>query len=415
MDSFWIDIKNGKFEDAIEFASGKDIPNSYNMIIGILYNLIGNTHRFQICKFNYEENNIGNDDIASVLQLAENKYLSANIEMFIGVLYWESSKKELSIPYLEKALKLDPSNPYALNYFGMKFNENNNDKYLDYSLKAIKYKNDYSEAYNNAAVAYINLKKPDDAYKIMIECLQKSKNPHPNTYYNLINIVGESGISIKNRRDQYTIEGSTAISNEKLEELFNMIKDSLVLFNGLMDCFFKQAMYGEAQYFIKKAQEQKIDVPINYYYANIVFLTKNDKNYDEYAKLSIQSEKLDYLEYYNLGSNYYNLNNLQKTIELLTIALGKTPQYDSIYQMQIASDLGSAYVSNKNYDEGIRLIQLALKIAPDDAISLLNLGRAYLGKGDNNTALKYLNDAMKYSNSEELTNYIKKKIESVNK
>jgi tetratricopeptide (TPR) repeat protein len=410
---YWKSVKSGSFGEAIGIAEKDPAPNAYILINGVLYSMLGDIHHFNVNQFRYSVAGADADELEALLGEVENKYSSGNAEAVIGVLYWETGEREKAIPCLEKALKLDPKNAYALNYLGMQFYEKDNQKYLEYSQKALRQKKDYSEAYNNAAAALMGLGKAEDAYKILLTSLKETKLPHPNTYHNLIGVAGQGGMAIKSRRGEFTIEEGNELSDQTLDELYDATKKRAELFEGIMDCFLQRAMYGEAQYFLEKAKTEKIKAPINFYYANIVYMTNNDADYDEYAQAAIQGENLDYQKLYTLGTNYFGLNDMEDTIAAFKKSLECVPAYDAIYQMQINSDIGSAYVSSKDYDQGISYITKALAIAPNDGISHLNLGRAYAGKGDGAKARSSFQEALKYSPSEEFTAYVNKQLASI--
>jgi tetratricopeptide (TPR) repeat protein len=411
---YWSAVKSGKFSEAIGIAEKASAPNAYILINGVIYSMLGDIHRFNVSQFRYSVASLETDDLEAVLGEVEGKYSSANAEAVLGVLYWESGERDKAVACLEKALKLDSKNAYALNYLGMQFYEKDNQKYLEYSQKALRQKKDYSEAYNNAAAALMGLGKAEEAYKILLTSLKETKLPHPNTYHNLIGVAGKGGLAIKSRRGEYTIEEGNELSDQILDELYDATKKRRELFCGIMDCFLQRAMYGEAQYFLKKAKAEKLAAPVNFYYANVVYMTNNDGDYDGFAQESIRGEDLDYQELYTLGSNYFGLDDMGKTIDAFSRALACAPSYDVIYQMQINSDLGSAYVSSKEYDQGINYIAKALEIAPNDGISHLNLGRAYAGKGDGAKAKASFEDALKYSPSDEFTAYVNKLLASLN-
>jgi tetratricopeptide (TPR) repeat protein len=410
---YWKSVKSGKFSEAIELAEKAPSPNSYILINGVLYSMLGDIHRFNVNQFRYSVANTEADNLEAVLNEVESTYSSGNAEATIGILYWENGERDKAIASLEKALKLDPKNAHALNYLGMQFYEKDNQKYLEYSQKALRQKKDYSEAYNNAAAALMSLGKAEEAYTTLLTCLKESKLPHPNTYHNLIGVAGKGGVAIKSRRGEYTIEEGNELSDQTLDELYDATKKRNELFCGIMDCFLQRAMYGEAQYFLEKAKAEKIKAPVNFYYANIVYMTNNDADYDGYAQQSIKDENLDYQQFYTLGTNYFNLGDMGTTIDLFKRAMSCAPAYDAIYQMQINSDLGSAYVSSKDYEQGISYINKALEIAPNDGISHLNLGRAYAGKGDSAKARANFQEALKYSPSDEFTNYVNNQLASL--
>ena len=398
--AFWQFVKTGDFQSAVASASTLEKNNNYNEVVAVLYSMLQDQKSYQIYSFRYTARNNGEDFGAFLKQVARQNP-SANANALVGVTYWEIGERDQAVDYLKKALALDSKNPYALNYLGMTWYQKDNTKYLEYSLAAIKGKPDLSEAYNNASAAYSALGDSKNAYQMLKNCLSNCRSPHPNTFYNLLNVVGDSGIGFKNRRDEYTIEATTFVPNGKLDELHALLKPNPQNYRKMLDACLREAMYGETQYFLNKIKADGIDVPINYYYAILVFLTKNDKDYDRFVKQSASREKLTYEDYYQFASNYFQLSDFKHAIEFYKKAQDNLDPADSIYEMQTASDMAAAYLSLKDYDTGIGLLRKALSVAPNDFVSLMNLGRAFRDKGDKKSARKYLQDAYDHADGDE--------------
>lgn len=108
-------------------------------------------------------------------------------------------------------------------------------------------------------------------------------------------------------------------------------------------------------------------------------------SYKILGNIAVDSEKYsDGLDYYNQGLNLAISSNLEE-------------DYPDFY-----NNIGSIYSDIEDYDRSINYFNRALKYvkgnSPNDSIMLINLGEAYIHKGDYQLALEYLESGKKILN-----------------
>jgi len=106
----------------------------------------------------------------------------------IGLIYYKQGKIKKATKSLNKAIQLNPRNPYAYNLLGIIKNDKGDFLSAEkYFLLAIKYKKDYAKAQYNIALLY----------DIYFHKIQESINH----YQQYLNIIKEKGIKDKQTRD----------------------------------------------------------------------------------------------------------------------------------------------------------------------------------------------------------------------
>ena len=263
-------------------------------------------------------------------------------------------------------------------------------EYLKYSQKAIQLKKNYSEAYNNAAVAYMMLDDYTKAAETLVECLANCENPHRNTYYNLMSSLKEGdGISIKNRHGTYTIEGSLSFSDEGCEGLYSIVSDYPQKCEFLLIELLNQGNYSAYQNIYDRAITEGINIDAaylnfmsSYYYNDIKKACEYGEKYLGQTELNI-----DYL--YDIG-NFFSRYSPEDAPLFYKKAIEMRPAYDTLAGMRYFSNLGTSYLRAGNFQTGIEYLEKALAFNIWDTITLVNLGMAYSEIDNKDNAEDYL-------------------------
>ncbi|MEL7148767.1 MAG: tetratricopeptide repeat protein [Bacteroidota bacterium] len=69
-------------------------------------------------------------------------------------------------------------------------------------------------------------------------------------------------------------------------------------------------------------------------------------------------------------------------------------------KMKLYANLGVCYVQTKKYNKALKVMKKALKISPNDDITLTNMGITWSMKGDNQKARQYLLQAKAHCTSD---------------
>lgn len=78
------------------------------------------------------------------------------------------------------------------------------------------------------------------------------------------------------------------------------------------------------------------------------------------------------------------------------------------------SNISISYVSEKEYDKAIAILQKALKLNPEDYIVITNIAQAYKLKGDKPNAIKYYKQLITYGDEESVA-YAKAELQKLEK
>jgi len=395
-ENLWELIIDGSYDEAVSLSlSLKDSEDIYNLHLSTLYNILGDLDRAAVYDFEFFKN--PHNTVQKAVNGAEeisSRYDQGNVLAFFGVQLWELGQKERALEYLEDALEKTPDNPFANNYYSMKFYFTGaGNEYLRYARKAIQLKDDYSEAYNNAAVACMMLDDYAMAAETLVECLAHSENPHRNTYYNLMSSLKESeGISIKNRHGSYTLEGSLSFTGEGCEGLYSIVRDYPKKCEFLLIELLNQGNYSAFQTIFARAVEDNIEIDTvylnfmsSYYYNDIEGACGFGEEY-----LGQENPDINYL--YDIG-NFFSRYSPGNAPRFYLKAIGMLPDYDSLGGMRYYSNLGTSYLRSEEYETGIGYLEKALDFNAWDTITLVNLGMAYAEIGDRERARDYLDRA----------------------
>ena len=228
------------------------------------------------CKKKWEEN--CDKAIEYYKKAAELRPRSAIAFFDIGVLYEQKQDWGKAIEYLEKAVDLNSSNTYVYSKIGDIYSRKKDYKQaVEYYERVIELDPD-SEAYGNAASAYIDEMDYDQA----IEYYEKALEMNPSgicTYYNNI------GVAYYYKRD-----------NNKAEEYFKKAMElrpnCASLYNNMGEISFYKKDYDKTIEYCKKAVELDSSLAESYYYMGEALEKKGDKKKGEEYK-----KKAKHLEY----------------------------------------------------------------------------------------------------------------------
>lgn len=106
-----------------------------------------------------------------------------------------------------------------------------------------------------------------------------------------------------------------------------------------------------------------------------------------YSEILAENPK-DYITLYDRASQYYNINNFDRALSDIDLALEYTPESDKNYRAAEYSLKADILLSKKDYQRALEASREALKINPSSAADYYRLGNINLLLNDGNEALK---------------------------
>jgi protein O-GlcNAc transferase len=127
------------------------------------------------------------------LEILKEQPRNAEVLYFLGVIYLQSEKYDLTIKYIQKSLQFYADNVDAYHILGMAFQgKGQSDSAIHFYQKTIQRNPDYVEAYNNLGNALKEKGQFDDAIRYYQKALQLNPNLSV-TYRNLGVVLQEKG------------------------------------------------------------------------------------------------------------------------------------------------------------------------------------------------------------------------------
>lgn len=432
-------VKNGMLTEAIDQALSAQKLDSKNTDIGLfLGGIYSGIKAYDKAIEQYEKTHTLNPNLAEPL-------------IYLGAIYSEKDNFEQSIKYFSKVLKIKNYQNQHLPYYylGRVFLEKGNLKEALTKFNAsLKLKPDFTEAILALASLHVEMKKPEEAIKILVK-FQKTKGPHPKVSEMLANLyidskqldlayqqlevvesISDDPLNVKMKMAFLLIQKKmNTLAAQKLEEILTEVPESEKIH------FYLAVVYADAKEY-SKALEHFLKVPAHSsYYADAITQSayiyklsqKNDKAMD-LIKKSLELRN-DIPELYSLYAGLLDENQkysqahdlLKKAIEIfpentqihfyygaISEKLGNTKNLISSMKKVLSLDpkhtqamnyLAFTWAeSNENLDEAETLAKNALTQEPKDGFIMDTLGWVYYKKRQFNLALKYTEAAFKVQN-----------------
>ena len=265
----------------------------------------------------------------------------SNIYNNIGHLYDDWGRWKQATQAYQKAITLLPNHHKAMYNSGIIFEKQGLlDSAKTAYQKAIKQNNDFGKAYHNLAGIFNKQNQPDSAHVYYLKALS-AVNPTHESYFNLGNLFAQ-----QHRYDQAIQAYNAFINNWQGDEKWHLEAHKAL----------SEAYSGLG---VQKEQQGEFAQALTHYQTAIEHWPENPMNW------------------YNKGNVYRQQNNTQQAISAYQVAIEKDATFTDAY-----NNLGLIYTAQKQYNSAIEAFQKAIKTHPHNAILSLNLGNAYLGKGD---------------------------------
>lgn len=243
---------------------------------------------------------------------------------------------------------------------------------------------------------------PPELNKLVFKCLEKQPDQR---YQSITEILSE----LKTIREQITKKKlNKPFKSQSILAISVLVVLLLILFiawfsssyfysasefNNKAVLLIKDENYGKAKDFLLKALEK--DSTFSPAWANLGWIYLKVNQYDSavlcYRK-SIDYNPENVLAYPPLARIYEQMNQMDKALQTYFQAIRKDSTFGTAY-----SDAAYLLIHLKRPDEAIALIEIGLKKTRDTgqlAYLYKNLGKAYLQKNQNDTAIPYLEKAL---------------------
>ncbi len=393
--------KKGDYSGAIKLLESKKSkelgPQDY-YIMAITYDKMAN---YRKAKDSYE----------SVLKL-DSLHFDANLQLGI-LLFNEQAYKEALVVF-NRATRLQPKDPYATYFTGVAYFETKQyDQAIPYLREAVLYYPDAGEArsYFDKALSASSLKSNSLGVK---DKPQKKNEKQSNKYVELFN----AGVKAYNKSD-YT-EAATA---------FGKIKDDPAA-DATLFYYLGISLKGErkplqAQQALEKAIE--MDPSLHKAYTALGHIAYQSEDYimaGAYYQRAIELGNDDPELYLNLGSAYYNLNNLPKAalnfesalrgmprdtrvlfnLGMISFKMEKWAQAKDYYNQVLAIDdthfdakyqMSLTQIQLGEIDEAISIGEWLVEMAPESSEGYMVQAICYDRKGNRKLSEKFKKQAYK--------------------
>ncbi len=345
---------------------------------------------------------------------------------------------------IEKSLELYPNYPFALNELGVYYMmDNQMDKSIPIFKKTIEINPDFDWAYYNMGYAFLSMQEPDSTLKYYNKALEVNPNfivvysgrgdmyfekknfsKAIDDYSKCIALNPDNMYYYYNRSNSYYYNGNFDEAINDLKKIVEVDSKNLAVFEKFGDCFVAKKEYPKAIEYYTKIVETKKDYDLAYAKRAEAYLNMGEsKKALKDCEKSIQLNPNNFY-YYAIRGNTYTLKgnftsailDFKKSIQMNSqfgysyqrlgdcysfskdyvnaiVYYGKAIELDSSYYALYAR--GMVYYEMKTYDSAISDFLQSIKISPDFAPSLGNLGWVYYLKDDFQNCIAYSKRAVK--------------------
>ncbi|WP_421876307.1 tetratricopeptide repeat protein [Marinoscillum sp.] len=325
----------------------------------------------------------------------ESSYIINN---YVGVVKQLNPSVELNSPeyYFTRSLDLKKTNPIAHNYMSMISIQNGQfNKGIEHAKKSISFDTAYPEPYNNLAFGLYKTGDKEGAVDYLLECLKKCPKNTNSTYMNYIQLACEEVVLMVDN-SMFGAPGFT--KNEDREELIEALKIYPENYLSMVNQFLSYSSYTEAGILLEKFTPSQETNDRYYYLLGILGIYSNSSSKVNSAVDSlIKNDAFD--NALELGNEYFQNQQFEEAskIYLKIVPIART----SDQRMKVHANHGTALLQLQKHDEAIEVFKNVLEFAPEDDITLTNIGIVYALKEDKAKSREYLELAKKHCQSDQ--------------
>lgn len=320
------------------------------------------------------------------------------INNYVGVVTQLNPAVKLNSPdyYFTRSLDLEKTNPIAHNYLSLIAIQNGQfTKGIEHAKQSINFDSAYPEPYNNLAFALFKTGDKEGAVDYLLECLKNCPKNTNSTYINFIQLACEE-VMIMVDNLFYGAPGFK--KKEDREELIEALKIYPDNYLSMVDQFLSNSSYTEADILLEEFNPSQETNERYYYLLGILGIYSNSPSkVNEAVDSLIRFNEFDYA--LELGNEYFQNQQFEEAskvyLKIAPIASNKKQK------MKVHSNHGTALLQLQKHDEAIEVFKNVLEFAPEDDITLTNIGIVYALKENKAKAKEYLELAKKHCRSDQ--------------
>ena len=400
--SFWRLCLNGNYSAAATVGTelGAKIP-PYYVLAAVCYQNMGNYYKESLMQHQYSKCAVEISKLADILNIQEETNKDNSQIYFIrGVLagMYSGSSSETPRYYFEKSIKLDGKNPYPLHYLAMvDIAEGRLEDGAANAEKAIELKPDYAPAYVNLAGACWRMEKKDSAVRVLIECMQRCPSVPDKAYQSLVNIISEEVIVTNYANGQVYMLSVPGITDYDLRsEIIDSLKKNPKNYLELEEFYLGYENTIDPSAFLNAIEPPaELENLYNYLRARVCYLGGNNEGFDELAGGLSRNRWDDYRRLLEIGNIYYEIGHWDDAVEFYEAGFKHVDPIDSWYKLEFVSNIGTCFLQKGEYEKAEEYMLKALKLYPDDVITLMNLGIVYYKLDDYENSRRMFGKASK--------------------
>ncbi|MEQ9286908.1 MAG: tetratricopeptide repeat protein [Cyclobacteriaceae bacterium] len=309
------------------------------------------------------------------------------INNYVGVVKQLNPSVELNSPdyYFTRSLDLKKTNPIAHNYMSMISIQNGQfKKGIEHAKKSISFDATYPEPYNNLAFGLFKTGDKEGAVDCLLQCLKKCPKNTNSTYMNYIQLACEEVVLMV---DNLMFGAPGFTKNEDREVLIEALKIYPDNYLSMVNQFLSYSSYTEAGLLLEKLTPSQ---ETNYRYFYLLGILGIYSNSSSKVNLAVESliKNGGFDNALELGNEYFQNQQFEEASkiyqEIVPIAI------TSEQKIKVHANHGTALLQLEKYDEAIEVFKNALEFAPEDDITLTNIGIVYALKENKAKAREYL-------------------------
>jgi tetratricopeptide (TPR) repeat protein len=303
--------------------------------------------------------------------------------LFLESLFMRDKMKSLEL--LEKCILIEPDAAFAWNEMGVIYIEFRDYDQAEKAFKAaIELAPNWSYPYNNLGIVYYKMKQFDKSieyYKQAIDKDGSSVNPYSNLG-NLYIVTGDTSSAIQYYNKAIAVDGT--------------YKDAYL---NLAAVYIHKGKFSDAEKVFLQCAEDADPFSGYYYLGDMYFIMQDYASAEKYYKEALHYNPADEKTLVDLGNIYNLTGRYDESVESCRKATEINPAYSPAYE-----ELGLAYLNLKQYRMALDKYFMSMKYDSLSLSSLFYISHIYLSLNKKDSAMIFLNKALKLDPENEIIN-----------
>ena len=374
------------------YIQQKEIEKAIKALDG-LENNIGINESISLQKFQLYKNINKKAEALNELERLVNKFpAKAQYQILIGDFYLEEDKADKALLYYEKAVKIDPDDPYCFiamsNYYDYKGNDQAADQEIEKALKNPRLDIDtklgiLGRYIQSLMTSQKNIEKANALFETLMQ--QHSQDKELNRMYGQFLMT----------------QNKTEEAKFQFQVVTEAMPDDLVAWTQLLSIVLKEENPDEIIAISSKARTYLPDVPEFYFYEGVASYIKKDYEhalavYQAGVKVVPPENKTLLSGFYGQIADLYNqLNQQDEAFNYYDLALQNNEKNVSVlnnYAYHLA-------VAKKDLDKAERMASTVMRLQPDNPTYIDTYAWILFQRGNYSLAKFYIESAVSKDNS----------------